>query len=102
MSKKASDRISKKKKKNKLSNYYITLETNFLVFRHPTSCLPPSEHVEKLPPEGYSNYPIGRLNAQQNLQITPTRRTFSCFVTSTSGTGRQRERETVIHAKDVP
>lgn len=25
MSKKASDRISKKKKKNKLSNYYITL-----------------------------------------------------------------------------
>lgn len=34
MSKKASDRISKKKKKNKLSNYYITLETNFLVFRH--------------------------------------------------------------------
>lgn len=48
MSKKASDRISKKKKKNKLSNYYITLETNFLVFRHPTSCLPPSEHVPKI------------------------------------------------------
>lgn len=40
MSKKASDRISKKKKKNKLSNYYITLETNFLVFRHSRAFLP--------------------------------------------------------------
>lgn len=102
MSKKASDRISKKKKKTNFRIIILLFQTNFLVFRHPTSCLPPSEHVEKLPAEGYSNYPIGRLNAQQNLQITPTRRTFSCFVTSTSGTGRQRERETVIHAKDVP
>lgn len=67
-------------KKKKEQTFELLSRQTFFLFRH----LDP-KHVEKLPFEGYSNYPIGRLNTQQNLQITPTRQTFSCFVTSTSG-----------------
>lgn len=60
----------KKKEKKKKQTFELLSRQTFSYFVGQSHGSLPRPIIQKLPLEGYSNYPIGRLNAQQNLQIT--------------------------------